>query len=348
VTAKTSDFSFFELFNMDVGKAVKTCRMPDCGLFCSLMGMAVVPIFAGLSLYVGTWYFATRVGKDPISQALEEAEELLEAGDLDAADHALDRVASKRVLVAKEHTHRRGLPLRWHHLQRGVIQLFLFTFAPVTRKCAEMLICRRVINDGIEDLRLVSDLSLQCWTGVHLVAAVISAVVLFFYAVYIPSQLLKRTQMYMGKRLLERDEEEVKKVPDPSWCTLCDPHSWLSTARGDESVNPTLLMRMKAVPTLNPKCWDELFKATRPEKYYWFIFILLLKMMVNLIFLLGQAIEYNWGMWLQICLVFAALLSHYQVSAPLKQARLHLSLCACKREVCTESAFAFYLVCVYA
>ena len=65
------------------------------------------------------------------------------------------------------------------------------------------------------------------------------------------------------------DEEEVKKVPDPSWCTLCDPHSWLSTARGDESVNPTLLMRMKAVPTLNPKCWDELFKATRPEKYYW-------------------------------------------------------------------------------
>ena len=34
--------------------------------------------------------------------------------------------------------------------------------------------------------------------------------------------------------------------------------------------------------------------------------------MVNLIFLLGQALEYNWGMWLQICLVFAALLSHYQ------------------------------------
>jgi|EP01046_Picozoa_sp_COSAG06_P024971 hypothetical protein len=34
--------------------------------------------------------------------------------------------------------------------------------------------------------------------------------------------------------------------------------------------------------------------------------------MVNMIFLLGQALEYNWGMWLQISLVFAALLSHYQ------------------------------------
>ena len=33
--------------------------------------------------------------------------------------------------------------------------------------------------------------------------------------------------------------------------------------------------------------------------------------LVNLIFLLGQAVEYNWGMWLQICLVLSALLSHY-------------------------------------
>lgn len=32
---------------------------------------------------------------------------------------------------------------------------------------------------------------------------------------------------------------------------------------------------------------------------------------INVIFLLGQASEYNWQMWMQICLVFAALLSHF-------------------------------------
>ena len=40
--------------------------------------------------------------------------------------------------------------------------------------------------------------------------------------------------------------------------------------------------------------WDELVKATKPDKYWWFIFILLLKLLVNVIFLIGQTFEYNW------------------------------------------------------
>lgn len=58
-------------------------------------------------------------------------------------------------------------------------------------------------------------------------------------------------------------------------------------------VDADTLLKMKAIPTLNPKCWDELVKATKPEKYWWFTFILLLKLLVNVIFLLGQALEYN-------------------------------------------------------
>ena len=36
VTAKTSDFSILELFNMDVSNAIKSCRMPNCGLLCGI------------------------------------------------------------------------------------------------------------------------------------------------------------------------------------------------------------------------------------------------------------------------------------------------------------------------
>ena len=57
---------------------------------------------------------------------------------------------------------------------------------------------------------------------------------------------------------------------------------------------------------------DELVKATRDDKYWWFIYILILKLIVNLIFLVGQSKEFNWGMWLQVILVCSALLSHFQ------------------------------------
>ena len=40
---------------------------------------------------------------------------------------------------------------------------------------------------------------------------------------------------------------------------------------------------------------DELVKATRDDKYWWFIYILILKLIVNLIFLVGQSKEFNWG-----------------------------------------------------
>ena len=135
-----------------------------------MMSMGVVPICAGLAIYIGMWAMATKVGKQNHDDGHTE----------------------------------KGLPMRWHHLQvhtgfldfhigdaevmkhcpwqmmvvvilqRGYMQLFLFSFAPVTRRCAELLMCRTLpINGGITD-RLVSDLSLECWTGPHAIAAIIS------------------------------------------------------------------------------------------------------------------------------------------------------------------------------
>jgi hypothetical protein len=114
-------------------------------------------------------------------------------------------------------------------------------------------------------------LQLACWRGEHLVATVICSIVLFIYVVVVPSQFLKHTQRYMAKRDRQREVDEV----DTSWlvgvdsgCSICKPSQFLSARRLDATLRPELLARMKSVPTLNPKCWDELFKATRPEKYW--------------------------------------------------------------------------------
>jgi hypothetical protein len=81
---------------------------------------------AGISIYLGIFVMSTRVGTDVV---LGET---------------------------------RGLPMRWHHLQRGFLQLFLFTFAPVTRRCAELLVCWTVPTETGETTRLVSNLSIEC------------------------------------------------------------------------------------------------------------------------------------------------------------------------------------------
>ena len=97
---------------MDVGAAAKTCRIPDCGMFCGLLGMAVVPVLAGFSMYVGIWYLATRVGIDAVSQARAEAQDALAEEDLDAVEAALgrlDRQACEPNPAGRhtEHRHRR-------------------------------------------------------------------------------------------------------------------------------------------------------------------------------------------------------------------------------------------------
>ena len=61
---------------------------------------------------------------------------------------------------------------------------------------------------------------------------------------------------------------------------------------------PYTFARMRKVPALNPQCWDELLRAHKPSTIAWFIFMVVLKLVVNLIFLLGKSYRFNWGMYL--------------------------------------------------
>ena len=66
------------------------------------------------------------------------------------------------------------------------------------------------------------------------------------------------------------------------------------------------------LPALQPSCYDALYRTVTDNAYGWFAFTMLLKLSVNLIFLAGQFFpgQFDWGLWLQILLIFSALLSH--------------------------------------
>ena len=49
----------------------------------------------------------------------------------------------------------------------------------------------------------------------------------------------------------------------------------------------------------------------QPTCYWWFAYTMLLKLVINVIFLLGKSRDFRWGMWLQITLVASALVSHW-------------------------------------
>jgi hypothetical protein len=87
---------------------------------------------------------------------------------------------------------------------------------------------------------------------------------------------------------------------------------WLSDKTND-IWNPSTGEKLdtSTIPVLNPQAWDELVKSTKPECYWWFAFIIILKLAVNMIYVLGTVFHYDWEMWLQALLCASALLSHF-------------------------------------
>eukprot|EP01045_Picozoa_sp_COSAG04_P005005 COSAG04_NODE_226_length_19492_cov_9.475790_2_plen_1389_part_00 len=363
VTARSMNFKAMELVNLDLGKAVKICRIPDCGLFCGLLGLGVVPVVAGFSMFIGIWFMSTCLKKSNMNDALVGTRAGKPAGRVSGAPHDEPEPEPGPEADYPEAqseyglTDKRGLPMRGHHLGRGILQIYLATFAPVTRRCMELFMCRSTINDGVQQRRLVYDLSLECWVDKHLIAAVIAMVLLLIYAILIPAYLVKRARSRFREK--ERNaaaaaglnpkpepvqpccwfnpkpepqpqpqpEPEPEPQPEPQpepegqrergccYYYTCDPRTFLSKDRHETHTKPELKARMNLVATLNPSWCDEMVRATQDDKFFWFIFTLLLKLAVNTIFLLGDVLgpgSFDYGTWLQVLLMSAALLSHWQ------------------------------------
>ena len=85
--------------------------------------------------------------------------------------------------------------IRKHHLQRGAIQVVRFSFAPVTRKCLELLVCQKAFDRTV----LSADQAKVCWVGTHTAAATLAIMLLFTYVVIIPSFWLYKVKHFLNK-----------------------------------------------------------------------------------------------------------------------------------------------------
>lgn len=221
------------------------------------MGVVAIPLVSGFSMYLGIWFLATKYGT---------------VDDINVHDEATEPSGPGHRKVI------RGLPLLWHHLQRGLIQLFLFSFAPVTRKCAEMLVCREVPRDGKLESRLAVNLQLTCWEGQHLLGAIICIMFLLVFLVLLPCVFITKTRTYRQRlahrstdKVSQQEKQTVPHIEDVPWGSVCRPSTFLSSKRVDAIIHALLktpsceggadyhkvLELMKSNSTLNPVCWGE-------------------------------------------------------------------------------------------
>ena len=165
------------------------------------------------------------------------------------------------------------LKVRSHHLKRAIINVYLFAFAPLSRSCVEYLMCP-IIFDGTPDgtAYLGLDMSVECYEGEHLLVAIVSAVVLFVAAVVVPIMMLVTV-----KNSLEQDGE-----------------------------NGVVLK----ADVMKPSHWDVVYRDTKPRVYWWFAFMMIMKLAINTIYIFGLYYDYPWRLCMQIFLLGCTVMAY--------------------------------------
>jgi hypothetical protein len=186
----------------------------------------------------------------------------------------------KRAAVNDDHTvsrqHRTASIFKRHHLQRASINVAQLLFAPLTRGCISLFLCREVPAYGT--LYLVADMSIECYTGEHLVAIIISFCTLITYAIGMPIFFIYKVRGELSKEKIREEREQAGLPPS-----------------GGE---------------LQPRCWDTLYAMQHSGAYWWFLVLVSLKLVVNVLFLVGEITPtFNWGVWLQLALILVAMIS---------------------------------------
>lgn len=109
--------------------------------------------------------------------------------------------------LARDKSGSPGLPMRWYHLQRGLLVVFRLSYAPITRTCVSIMFgCR----DVVDETRWIEDLSVRCYDGTHLVLVWISAVVFVCVGILVPVHMLAQARI-VQMRQKRTSESEPRK-----------------------------------------------------------------------------------------------------------------------------------------
>ena len=167
------------------------------------------------------------------------------------------------------------LDMRRSNLNRCLLNVALFSFMPLTKVCISFLLCRDINGTYY----LGSDLSVKCWSGEHRNVAIVAGLVLASVGIGMPVYLYLKVRRFM----LE--------------------HGPVAQAQQDA--------RHEFVAVLTPRGFDPLFRYSRNGAWGWSIFMLVLKLSINVVITLGTVYEFPWAAVLQLLLFSAAVAAHH-------------------------------------
>ena len=100
------------------------------------------------------------------------------------------------------------------HLQRGLLNAFLFVFAPLTREAVQALVCIETCSDDGPDCKtvLAFDQGVVCFEDEHLTTALLAVGMLIALVVLFPLTLIKK----VGHARLKRDLSLNLKIDEVS------------------------------------------------------------------------------------------------------------------------------------
>ena len=164
VIAQESElFGMLDVLNFDVEDALGKCLAPDMPLMMSLALVILSPLGAGITVCLVYWMITS-------SRC--------------SCCHNVAKSTNKPRLQA-------------HHLHRAFVNVSLLAFAPLTRRCVSVLLCRYV--HARDKQYLVEDMSIVCYEGHHFHVALVSVVTLIAYAGGLPALLMRKVKTAINK-----------------------------------------------------------------------------------------------------------------------------------------------------
>ena len=296
-----SFFGFADALNLDAEQAIGACVTPlnYNGRFISKMIVTPIVMFLGVPLSIPAWNKMRSLG-------------------------CLQKLFEKMNLPDK---------IKKVHWQRGLLNAFLYCFAPLTRESVQALVCVPTCTDEndpeCKDV-LAFDQGVVCFEGEHAATAVVAIVGLGLVALVIPLMLIKKVQHARNKRnqslnlkisevgkwfreidvdgggSLDQDEVKIllKRLGEGTstqkfqkiWAELDNDNSG---EVDEKEFCDWFRIQVERVPDTP---YDVLFGAYQPWGYWWFMQVLWVKTAINMLFTFGYFGTFSWHLWVHLVL----------------------------------------------
>jgi hypothetical protein len=126
----------------------------------------------------------------------------------------------------------------------------------------------------------VVDMRIVCWEGEHLPTVLLAVPVGLAVGIGFPALIVMRARSYFSDTGVGASERQLTQSGD-----------FVLTSKGLAH-------------------WDAVFRIVKSEAFWWPVFMMILKVAINILFVWGRSRDsQTWGLWMQMLLIFSALIA---------------------------------------